>query len=60
MLRVHLTAMDLLKTRFASAPAPLAEVGLAVAALQRRDPHSAAGGGQLRCSCPLRPDRCSS
>jgi DNA-binding transcriptional ArsR family regulator len=38
MLRVHLTAEDLLKTRFASAPAPLAEIGLAVAALQRHDP----------------------
>lgn len=38
MLRVHLTAEDLLKVRFASHPAPLAEIGLAVAALQRRDP----------------------
>jgi DNA-binding transcriptional ArsR family regulator len=38
MLRVHLTAEDLLKTRFASHPAPLLETGLAVAALQRRDP----------------------
>ena len=37
MLRVHLTAGDLLKTRFASQPAPLLETVLAVAALQRRD-----------------------
>lgn len=38
MLRIHLTAEDLLKTRFASQPAPLAEIGLAVAALQQADP----------------------
>ena len=38
MLRVHLTAQDLLRTRFASQPAPLIEVGLALAALRRRDP----------------------
>ena len=38
MLRIHLTARDLLKTRFASQPAPLVETGLAVAALQRPDP----------------------
>lgn len=38
MLRVHLTAEDLLRTRFASQPAPLIEVGLALAALQRPDP----------------------
>lgn len=38
VLRVHLTAEDLLKTTFASQPAPLMEIGLAVAALQRRDP----------------------
>lgn len=38
MLRVHLTAGDLLKTRFASQPAPLVETVLAVAALQRPDP----------------------
>jgi DNA-binding transcriptional ArsR family regulator len=38
MLRVHLTAQDLLKTRFANQPAPLLETGHAVAALQRRDP----------------------
>jgi DNA-binding transcriptional ArsR family regulator len=38
VLRIHLTAEDLLRTRFASSPAPLMEVGLAVAMLQRRDP----------------------
>ncbi len=38
MLRVHLTAEDLLRTKFASQPAPLIEVGLALAALHRRDP----------------------
>ena len=38
MLRVHLTAEDLLRIKFASQPAPLIEVGLALAALQRRDP----------------------
>ena len=37
MLRLHFTADDLLRTRFATAPAPLLEMGLAVAALQRRD-----------------------
>lgn len=37
MLRVHLTAGDLLKTRFVSQPAPLLETVLAVAALQRPD-----------------------
>lgn len=38
MLRVHLTAEDLLRTRFASQPAPLIEVGHALAAPQRLDP----------------------
>jgi DNA-binding transcriptional ArsR family regulator len=38
VLRVHLTAGDLLRTRFASRPAPLIEVGHALAALKRRDP----------------------
>ena len=38
MLRVHLTAEDLLRTRFASQPAPLIEVALALATLQRPDP----------------------
>lgn len=37
MIRVHLTAQDLLRTSFASHPAPLIELGHAVAALQRRD-----------------------
>jgi hypothetical protein len=38
MLRIHLTAEDLLKTRFASQPAPLIETGHAIAALRRREP----------------------
>jgi DNA-binding transcriptional ArsR family regulator len=38
VLRVHLTAEDLLRTRFASQPAPLIEAGLALAAMQRPDP----------------------
>ena len=38
MLRVHLTAEDLLRTRFARHPAPLIEVGHAVGALQGHDP----------------------
>lgn len=38
MLKVHLTAEDLLRTRFASEPAPLIELGHALAALQRHDP----------------------
>lgn len=37
MLRVQFTAEDLLRTRFASAPAPLMELGLALTTLQRRD-----------------------
>lgn len=36
MLRLHLTAGDLLRVRFAEEPAPLVELGLAVAAWQRR------------------------
>lgn len=38
MLRIHLTAQDLLRTRFASHPAPLIEVGLALAAMRQQDP----------------------
>ena len=38
MLRIHLTADDLLKTKFAARPAPLIEIVHAVAALQRREP----------------------
>jgi DNA-binding transcriptional ArsR family regulator len=38
MLRVHLTAEDLLRTKFASEPAPLIDLGNALAALQRSDP----------------------
>jgi DNA-binding transcriptional ArsR family regulator len=38
MLRMHFTAADLLRTHFALSPAPIFELGLAIAALQRRDP----------------------
>jgi DNA-binding transcriptional ArsR family regulator len=41
VIRVHLTAQDLLRTRFASHPAPLIELGLALAALHRHDPELA-------------------
>lgn len=37
MLRVHFTATDVLRTRFAPAPAPLLELSLAVITLQRRE-----------------------
>jgi DNA-binding transcriptional ArsR family regulator len=37
VIRVHFTAGDLLRIRFAVAPAPLVELGLALATLQRRD-----------------------
>ena len=37
MIRVHLTGQDLLRTRFASHPAPLIELGTALAALHRHD-----------------------
>lgn len=38
VIRVHLTAQDLLRTRFASHPAPLIELTHALAALHRQDP----------------------
>jgi DNA-binding transcriptional ArsR family regulator len=38
VLRVHLTAEDLLRTRFATQPAPLIELSHSLAALQRLDP----------------------
>jgi DNA-binding transcriptional ArsR family regulator len=37
VLRLHLNAEDLMRTRFGSAPAPLAELTLALATLQRRN-----------------------
>lgn len=37
MLRVHFTATDVLRTRFATVPAPLLELSLALVALQRRE-----------------------
>lgn len=43
MLRVHFTAQDLMRVGFASRPAPLMELGLAAATLQRRDDHSVFG-----------------
>jgi DNA-binding transcriptional ArsR family regulator len=54
MWRVHFTAEDLLQTRFAAAPAPLLELALALAALQRRDGGAlfAAWRGRLRQSLP--------
>lgn len=58
MIRVHLTAQDLLRTRFATHPAPLIEVGHALAALHRRDPvlanwRRAAATGFPRAAQPL-------
>jgi DNA-binding transcriptional ArsR family regulator len=41
VLRLHFTAEDLLSTRFAAASAPLMEVGLGLAMLQRSDPRLA-------------------
>jgi DNA-binding transcriptional ArsR family regulator len=38
VVRIHLTAGDLLRIRFASKPAPLMEIGVALAALQRPHP----------------------
>jgi hypothetical protein len=38
VLRVHLTAEDLLRVKFASEPAPLIDLSLALATLQRHDP----------------------
>ncbi|HUK72697.1 MAG TPA: DUF5937 family protein [Streptosporangiaceae bacterium] len=37
MIRVHLTVQDLLRVKFASHPAPLVELGYALAALHRQD-----------------------
>ena len=60
MIRVFLTAEDLLRTRFASHPAPLIEVGHALAAMHRQSQPGAAGAAGLRRSCPGRPARCLS
>ncbi len=43
MLRVHFTVQDLLRVRLATLPAPLMELGLAAATLQRRDHRGAFG-----------------
>jgi len=58
VIRVHLTAEDLLRTRFATHPAPLIELGHALAALHRRDPvlatwRRAAATGLPRAARPL-------
>ena len=60
MLRIHLTAEDLLKTRFASQPAPLVETGLAIAALKRREPLFRAWRRSAAAGSPWRLARCSS
>jgi len=39
MLRIHFTAEDLMRVKFAEAPAPLMELGLALSALSRRVVH---------------------
>ncbi|MGC0314404.1 ArsR/SmtB family transcription factor [Kitasatospora acidiphila] len=62
MLRIHFTAADLLDVRFADGPAPLIELELAVAMLQRRDPdpgfvrwrHGLAASGALAATAALR------
>lgn len=41
MIRVHLTAQDLLRVKFATHPAPLIELGHALAELHRREPELA-------------------
>ncbi|MHC3473219.1 ArsR/SmtB family transcription factor [Streptomyces sp. 7R007] len=56
MLRLHFTAEDLLSVTFAPQPAPLMELGLAVAALQRRPsgPASARWQHTARRTFPVR------
>jgi DNA-binding MarR family transcriptional regulator len=51
MIRIFLTAEDLLRTRFASHPAPLIEVGHALAAMHRQEPSW--GGWQRRAAASL-------
>jgi DNA-binding transcriptional ArsR family regulator len=58
VLRVHFTAEDLLHTRFATAPAPLMELGMALATLQRDEVlferwRREAGAGLPRAARPL-------
>lgn len=43
VLRLHFTAGDLMRVRLAPRPAPLMELGLATATLQRRDDHRTFG-----------------
>jgi DNA-binding transcriptional ArsR family regulator len=59
MLRVHFTADDLMRTRFAAEPAPLVELTLGIATLRRNDPLFArwcreAGAALPRAAAPLR------
>lgn len=60
MLRIHLTADDLLKTRFADQPAPLVETGHAVAMLRRRNLVFGAWRSSAAARLPRPPARCSS
>lgn len=53
-LRLHLTVEDLLRTRWAPTPAPLLELGLAIAMLQRSDPGVAGWRRTVRHRLPLR------
>jgi len=58
VIRVHLTAEDLLRVRVASHPAPLIEVGYALAAMHRQDPvfgtwRWRAATRLPRAACPL-------
>jgi hypothetical protein len=60
MIRVHLTAKDLLRVKFATQPAPLIELGHSLAALQRRDPALArlpGGGAAAAAADPGHRDR---
>lgn len=61
MLRVHFTAEDLWRVTFADEPAPLMELGLALAMLQRDDgssPEMRRWRRQLGRICPGPPGRC--
>ena len=52
MLRLHFTATDLLHTKFATRPAPLIELGLAIAVAQHRDPAVSCGPRELADRMP--------
>jgi DNA-binding transcriptional ArsR family regulator len=53
VIRVHLNAEDLLRVRFASHPAPLIELGHALAALHRSDPVFTGWRHRARAQLPL-------